>query len=336
MKAGAALMAGAAILSACAGREAALPRPVEPAAPASIVAPAVEAAPVPVPVDVPAPAVAPPSYLPAGVHERQIDVDGTLRRWTIVVPATPEGSAPAGLVVVLHGVGGLGADMRSAGFEPLAGAAGAVMAYPDGLGGAWNDGRPGADPVVPGVNVDDVRFLRLLIDETGARTGTDARRVAVVGFSNGAVMAGRVACDLADRVVAVGLVAGTVGQGFQQSCRPARSVAVMMVAGSSDATVPYAGGKVANWGTKRRGFVAGVEETFTFWQGQNGCTAAPILGGTAAVGEERGADCRTPVVRYRITGGGHEWYRAPRFETTGMLWDFVSRRFATPDSPALR
>lgn len=64
--------------------------------------------------------------------------------------------------------------MRSTGFEPLALAHGAVVAYPDAMGGAWNDGRPGVDPVVPGA-LDDVRFLRLLIDETGARTGADPR-----------------------------------------------------------------------------------------------------------------------------------------------------------------
>ena len=267
----------------------------------------------------PAPA---PLYLAAGVHDQQVDVDGVGRRWTIVVPAGPPASA---VVVVLHGVGGRGADMRAAGFEPLAAGKGVVLAYPDALGGAWNDGRPGADPIVPGAPVDDGRFLRMLIDETVARTGAGAGRVAVVGFSNGAVMASRLACDLGDRVSALALVAGTAGQGFERSCRPSRPIAVLMAAGASDPVVPYAGGRIANWGTKRRGYLAGVDDVFTFWRAHNGCASMQTAGG-----EARGTDCRTgaPVVRYRITGAAHEWYRAPRFDTAAVVWDFVQRRFA--------
>jgi polyhydroxybutyrate depolymerase len=270
----------------------------------------------------PAPEPPAPVYLSAGVHDHQVDVDGVGRRWTSVVPA---GMPASGLVVVLHGVGGRGADMRSAGFEPLAAAKGVVLAYPDAHGGAWNDGRPGADPVAPGPPVDDGRFLRMLIDETVARTGADGRRVAVVGFSAGAVMASRLACDLSDRVTALALVAGTAGQGFERSCRPTRPMSVVMAAGVSDAIVPYAGGRIANWGTKRRGFVAGVEELFAYWRAQNGCTSMQTAGG-----EARGADCRSgnAVVRYRVTGGVHEWYRAPRFDTTNVVWDFVQRRFS--------
>lgn len=281
-------------------------------------APPVTVAPVAVVPEPPA-----PLSLAAGVHEQQVDVDGVGRRWTIVVPPGPP---PSAVVVVLHGVGGRGADMRSAGFEPLAAGKGVVLAYPDALGGAWNDGRPGADPIGPGAPVDDGRFLRLLIDETVARTGADAGRVAVVGFSNGAVMASRLACDLADRVSALALIAGTAGQGFDRSCRPSRPVAVMMAAGASDPIVPYAGGRIANWGTKRRGYLAGVEELFTFWRAHNGCSSVQ----TAGV-EARGTDCRTgsPVVRYRVSGAAHEWYRAPRFDTTNMVWDFVQRRFSS-------
>jgi polyhydroxybutyrate depolymerase len=334
-KAGAAGALVAAVLAACTGWETAAPPAVVTAAPAP--APAAEVkllrAPPPVAATAPAPpaevVVVPPppepalAYLPPGVHEHQLDVDGVSRRWTVVVPPGPPASA---VMVVLHGVGGRGADMRSAGFEPFAAGKGVVLAYPDALGGAWNDGRPGADPVVPGAPVDDERFLRLLIDETVARTGADAGRVALVGFSNGAVMASRLACDLADRVSAMALIAGTAGQGFERSCRPSRPLAVMMAAGVNDAIVPYAGGRIANWGTKRRGYLAGVDELFAFWRGHNGCTSTQTTGV-----ETRGTDCRSgaPVVRYRVSTGVHEWYRSPRFDTTAAVWDFVQRRFAS-------
>jgi polyhydroxybutyrate depolymerase len=266
-----------------------------------------------------------------GVHEHQVQIDGQTRRWTTVVPQGTDGGPATSLVVVLHGVGGRGADMRSTGFEPLAAGPRTVVAYPDALGGAWNDGRPGVDPAVPGVTVSDTKFLRLVVLETAARTGADVRRVAVVGFSNGAVMAGRVACDLADMVSAVALVAGSGGQGFEQSCRPVRPVAVMVVAGSADRIVPYGGGRVPDWGPRKRGYVAPVEDFVAFWRRQSGCASTQAVAGPPQVNVARGADCRadTPVVRYRVNGGGHEWFRAPAFDTTNAIWDFLSRRFST-------
>jgi polyhydroxybutyrate depolymerase len=284
-----------------------------------------------VPPTVPAPVAVAPTYLAPGVHEHEVAVDGLTRRWTTVVPASPDGATPTGLVIVLHGVGGRGIDMRSTGLEPLAAAQRVVFAYPDAFGGAWNDGRPGADPVVPGVSPDDTGFLRRMIEETATTTGADPRRVAVVGFSNGAIMASRVACELADRVAAVAVVAGSAGQGFEQSCRPARPVAVMLVAGSADRTVPYAGGRVADWGTKRRGYVAGAEDFFTFWRAQSGCSSTQPAPAPATASGLRGADCRSDaaVVRYRVTGGIHEWFRPPLFDTTAVVWDFVGKRLSS-------
>ena len=272
-------------------------------------------------------------FLGAGAHPRTVNLDGQNRRWTTIVPKAADRVPARGVVVVLHGVGGRGLDMRpTVALEPLAAAAGVVLVFPDAFGGAWNDGRPGADPAVAGTSVDDVRFLRMVIEETVERTGTDPDRVAVVGFSAGAVMATRLGCELADRVGAMALVAGSAGQGFQQSCRPARPVATMMVAGSADATVPYTGGRVADWGAKKRGFVAAVDDVFAFWSAQGGCAVvAPAATAVPPpVSEARGTDCasRTAMVRYRINGGGHEWFRAPRFDTTATVWDFVSGRFA--------
>jgi polyhydroxybutyrate depolymerase len=288
----------------------------------------VVAPPAAVPVPEPVPV---PTYLAAGVHENELQVDGLTRRWTTVVPASPDGAAPTGLVVVLHGVGGRGTDMRSTGLEPLAASQRVVFAYPDAFGGAWNDGRPGADPVVAGVAPDDTGFLRRMIEDTASKTGADPRRVAVVGFSNGAIMASRVACDMADRVAAIAVIAGSAGQGFEQTCRPARPVAVMLVAGSADRTVPYAGGRVADWGTKRRGYVAGAEDFFAFWRAQSGCTSTQPAPGPASASGLRGADCRSDavVVRYRVTGGIHEWFRPPLFDTTAVVWDFVGKRLTS-------
>lgn len=318
---------GAAVLAACAGAGVEAGRPSARALPGGPAAPLITSS-------RSTEAVEPLARLAAGAHERFVTLDGQKRRWLTIVPPSAGGVPAAGVVVVLHGVGGRGMDMRpTVALEPLASPAGVVLVFPDAFGGAWNDGRPGADPVVAGTSVDDMRFLRLVIDETVSRTGAPPGRVAVVGFSAGAVMASRVGCDLADRVAAIALVGGSAGQGFERSCRPAQAVATMLVAGSADGIVPYGGGRVADWGTRKRGFVAAVDDVFSFWSAQAGCApaAAPVAAvGSPAVSEVRAADCRagTAVVRYRVNGGGHEWFRAPRFDTTGAVWQFVSGRFA--------
>lgn len=163
-----------------------------PVGPASVVDVEPQAELAPPAVDVAEPDVepAPPVRLAPGVYPHEVNIEGQVRRWTTVVPPDGGGIDPAGLVVVLHGVGGRGIDIRSTtGLEQPARGRGVVFAYPDAIGGAWNDGRPGADPMQPNVTVDDVHFLRLMIDATLTRTGVAPRKVAVVGFSNGAVMA---------------------------------------------------------------------------------------------------------------------------------------------------
>ncbi len=281
--------------------------------------------------DLAAPAPSPEAgRLPAGVHVRVVHLDGQRRRWTTVVPESG-GRAANGVVVVLHGVGGRGPDMRAtAGLDARAAAAGVVTVYPDGFAGAWNDGRPGADPVTPGEPVDDVAFLRLVVDETVARTGAAPGRVAVVGFSAGAVMAGRMGCEAADRIVAVALVAGSAGQGFEGGCRPVRPVAAMVVAGSADTIVPYSGGRVADWAGRRRGFVAPVEDFFAFWAAQGGCTSTLPASPSPQVSELRAADCQPggAALRYRVGGGSHEWFRSPRFDTSEAVWRFVAGQLA--------
>src|SRR5262249_42892738 len=136
--------------------------------------------------------------------------------------------------------------------------------------------------------------------------------------------------DLSEHVEAVAMVAGSAGEGFQQSCHPARPVAMMVAAGANDPTVPYNGGKVANFGNLSRGYVAPVDDLFSFWTSADGCvsTDTTVAG---EISEAHGVGCRlsSSVVRYKVGGAGHEWFKTPGFDATARVWDFVTRRFAT-------
>ncbi|MEO6121439.1 MAG: PHB depolymerase family esterase [Acidimicrobiales bacterium] len=268
---------------------------------------------------------------PAEVSTVSLEVGGVARRTLVVEPPADSVAARQRppLLIVLHGVGGQGADMRHLGFEELASDRGVIVAYPDAFRGSWNDGRPGMEPASPGDVVDDVAFLRALVVELGSRAGADTHRVAVAGFSNGALMTGRLACELPDGLVAVGLVAGTVGEGFTASCRPNRPLPVVLVAGTADAIVPYGGGQIADFAGRKRGRVASAEEFVAFWAATNRCPTSvetPVPGAAVPVTRREAQGCASTasVVHYRIGDGGHDWYRVSGFDTTAAVWGFLA------------
>jgi len=267
-----------------------------------------------------------PNPLAVGVTEQQMPVGGFSRNYVVVVP--PATAKPRSMLIVLHGVNGRGANMRAMGFEPSAAANGTVVVYPDALGGSWNDGRVGMEPMQPGMVTDDIAFLRALIDEMVSRANVDATRVAIAGFSNGAMMASRVACDMSDRVRGVALVGGTAGTNYAQVCLPTRSVPIVEVHGTSDPIVPYVGGKVADNQGRKRGSVLSVVDFVSFWSGTCHCSGTretPIKAALAVtMVEAQGCTPGSPVVHYRVAGGAHEWFRVQGFDTTKVVWDFLA------------
>ena len=262
----------------------------------------------------------------AGDRVLAASINGLSRQWTVVVPPGTTEDQRLPLLVVLHGVGGTGTAMRRLGFEKYAATTGMLVAYPDAMNGSWNDGRPGMEPLT-GSPVDDIAFLRELVVRSAAEVGADAKRVSIAGFSNGALMASRAACDMTDQLQSVVLVSGSGPREMTHKCKPSRPLSLMVVFGTGDATVPYEGGPVAMYAGKSRGLVAPVREVLDIWRAANGCTvpdAQEIVSPKPAVTAFRGKGCRAALVHIRVTGGGHEWFNAPTFDTTGEAWRFVN------------
>jgi polyhydroxybutyrate depolymerase len=279
-----------------------------------------------------------PVGLPRPAGERMVTatVGGIERRWIVVVPPSTTDDVRLPMLIVLHGVGSHGAAMRTLGFDRLASSAGMIVAYPDAAGPSWNDGRPGMEPLVANP-ADDVAFLRELVRRSVIDHGVDPDRVAVTGYSNGALMAARAACDMADQLAAVVLVAGAGPRDVAQRCRPSRPVPLMMVFGTADAVVPYDGGQVAPFGGRARGAVAPVREVLDVWRSTNGCSSSiqhEHTGAPRPVQRHEGVGCRAEVVHYRVQGGGHEWVSTPGFDTTAEAWRFVQAQLQADDAPA--
>ena len=65
--------------------------------------------------------------------------------------------------------------------------------------------------------IDDVDFIRALIEGLQKRYAIDSKRMFATGLSNGAMMSYRLACELSDKIAAIAPVAGGMNT---DTCRP--------------------------------------------------------------------------------------------------------------------
>lgn len=274
-------------------------------------------------------------------------VGGRDRRYLVHLPPRAGAARPA-LVLALHGGGGRAEGVAAqTGFSSLAEREGFVVAYPDGVDKGWNDGRDGVPSTAARENVDDVGFLAAVIDDVARRDAIDRSRVYVTGISNGAFMSSRFACERAELVAAIGLVAGTMGPELAAACRFARPVAVIAFLGTADPLVPYEGG-VVHLGPFARGRTVSAHEAMHVFSAQSRCGAFHAQPSVPDVNPDDGSTARidaaacaesTSVQLYTLEGGGHTWpggaaYLPARFvgnvnrdvDATATMWAFFRER----------
>ena len=149
-----------------------------------------------------------PPALGDAADQRVVLEDG--RAYVLHVPPAlredPDRVQGRPVLVFLHGLDSFPADAaRSTGFDRLADRDGALVAYPEGVRDSFNAGLCCGSAVRH--QVDDVGFLTRVITDLRRR---GAGRVSVVGFSNGGMMAYRLACERPGLVDTVGVMSGTL------------------------------------------------------------------------------------------------------------------------------
>jgi len=150
------------------------------------------------------------------------------------------------LVIGLHGVGSTGKVIRETLALDLVTTSNPVIAvFPDGSGTerdtiqSWNADKCCAPSIDEPGYIRDVDFVSIIISNMERNYLIDLSRVWAVGFSNGGMMAYRLACEIPDQItgIAVGSGAFTVG-----ACTPSRAVNVFHLHGEQDSKVPILGG----------------------------------------------------------------------------------------------
>ena len=239
-----------------------------------------------------------------------LTVDGRERHFTLRLPRGASGEIP--VLLALHGnhPDATGQIMREwTTFDQQADTWGFAVAYPDGIGGCWADGRgvTAADEA----GVDDVVFLRAIIHWSAQRYGTAADRAVVAGLSNGAFMAHRMGIDAGDQVAVIAAVAGGLPASLSD-VTSTHAVSAMLMHGTADMMSPIGGGYSRHRGPngELRGRTLSLDETAEFWRSTDRCPPGPgdrhrteFSSQDTAVGGVGG----TQVVAWTLFDVGHTW-----------------------------
>ncbi len=204
-------------------------------------------------------------------------------------------------MVVIHGDGGTGAQIRAAFALEAAAADGAIFAYPDGLNHTWKQ----ADK--PETN-EDFFFFDGMVAKTTESYRVDTRRVFVTGFSSGGYMANQLGCYRGGTIRAIAPMSGggpydAVGGHYDAEghlvCN-GKAVAAMIIHGDIDGVVGWNEG----------------QKSLSHWSWQNQCGPFPGDGADAC----RSAQCAQPVTFCTNRGKGHQlWSEAPT-----RVWQFFA------------
>lgn len=279
-----------------------------------------------------------------------IEVGGLTRTYRSYVPKGLPKGAP--LLLVMHGSGQNGAQIRietGYEFERLADQHGFAVVYPNARSFDWNDCSKIGDFSFNGREVDDVGFLSALVEQLAGELELDRKRVFATGVSSGGFMSFRLALEAPDKFRAVAAVSANLPAAENFKCKPSgKASSVMLMNGTKDPLVPYAGGESSLFGLFFKcGMVRSSRESADYFAEQNQIALrsairsaiAPAISGDAQVAYAIWRnDSKLEVELVTIHGGGHglpqAYWRRPRLlgpssmapNGAAIIWDFFARQ----------
>lgn len=262
----------------------------------------------------------------AGDFSETIESGGLTRTYILHVPAGYDGASAMPLVLSFHPYGTNAKFMSDyVKFDALADQKGFVVVTPDGTGQPqyWNVRKYQA-------TADDVAFAKDLIAKIDASLCIDATRTYAAGYSNGGGMALRLACEMPERIAAIGVVAGTY-----LNCNA--NVPLIAFHGIADPVVAFEGADSAPAGGES---FPPIRRSVSEWAKMNSCDGLPTISRPAADVElstfHRCREGDGGVLLYTLLGGGHTWPGATdlpaasvgvtnhQIDATKAMWDFFA------------
>ena len=283
----------------------------------------------------------------ATVQDLEIKADDQTWTYHLHVPLQARsGGAP--LVVVFHGAGGNGKDyLIKNGWVALSEKEGFVVAAPDGLPALprlpasfrmnprlWNSGQ--LNPNMPRAKVNDLSFVKALLDDIVQRTAVDKSRIYATGHSNGAGMTFKVGAELSSLFAGIATV---MGLNTSEGAQPTKALPTLMLIGTHDPLNPIEGGeRQLPWG---KSTVPPISHGIQAWSQSLNCKSPAVQErDDDQVTIERFNQCRdgASYTIWYLKGQGHAWPSGQdsglpesvmgpnitRVNATDLIWQFFS------------
>ena len=297
----------------------------------------------------------------AGEYRRDLVVGGRTRTYYVHTPPQYNPTMALPVVLGLHGGGGNAAIHRvQSKMDFASNRFGYIAVYPEGTGPdasrllTWNAGI--CCGYASYYKIDDVGFIRALLDDLPHVVTFDKRRVYCTGMSNGAMMSYRLACELPDRIAAICAVSASMGV---DGPRPTRPVPIMEIHGLNDPNAPFDGGVGPNAMSKVEH--KPVLDVMEWWRVVDQCSEDTQYtegnDGHVIHGDEdfqqfgpvswarvewlpTKPNTGAPVILYALVEGGHTWpggvdvtkdlgtgTLVSNFDANAVMWEFF-RQFS--------
>lgn len=255
-----------------------------------------------------------------------IDISGTTRTY---VQYLPVGFNPATeslpVVFCLHGIGDNAANMSGIGFNQMGDTARFISIYPQGLNNTFAQSSWANGTAFLSSTADDLGFFNALIDDMILNYNANPARIYASGFSMGSIMSYKLACELNDRIAAIGTMSGTMSTDDLTNCVPTYVTPVIHFHGTADGTVPYSGAALPS--------LSLVPETIDFWKNAHACGAtsdSTQIPNSAADGFTvdrfvyQNCSPANSLELWRINGGDHQYFYQPTNDFTEAIeiWRF--------------
>jgi polyhydroxybutyrate depolymerase len=252
--------------------------------------------------------------------QRQLTVNGLERSYILHLPAAPTSNLLP-LVFIFHGYGETAPYIQQvSGMDAIADANSFVVVYPSGSGAgnsqSWNGGTCCGYALDNAI--DETAFVRQIIEDVGTLVKIDPTHVYASGFSNGALLSYKLACQMADTFAAVAPVGGVL---TYEDCQPKNPVAVIHFHGLNDPTVPFDGH--GNIPSPDQPFPS-VGESIAAWVNINGCDDTPQTEEASVYTHTIYSSCQdnSAVELYAVKGIGHSWPSQYIVPASQIIWDF--------------
>ncbi len=265
---------------------------------------------------------------------KTINVNGVAREFILYVPSTYDNTDTVPLMLNFHGWTMSASDQMSlSDMRDLSESEKFVIVYPQGtrfrnrfFGSThWNVGS-----WTTGSNSDDIGFVDKLINHISINYNIDLERIYACGYSNGGFFSHELACNLSNKIAAIGAVSANMSTRTKDNCNPSHPTPVVTISGTNDNEVSYDG-------TNFEGQIS-HNEVLNYWINYNQTDASPIVsnlpnidtsdGSTVELHQYKNGNNDVEIEHFKVIDGGHDWPGTlgnMDMDANSIIWRFVSQ-----------